>query len=60
MTHVPTNPQAVHAIRAAKLRPTIGRWAAKRYCERRGVPSHLYTLARVLEAAHNFEQENRK
>ena len=57
MTHTPTHPHAVHAIRAAMLNPTIGMWAAKRYCEKRGVPMRLYTLARVLEASRVFEEE---
>lgn len=43
--------QSDHAIRAAKLYPTIGRYAALRYCQKRGVPVRLYYLARLLEAA---------
>lgn len=46
--------QAFHAIRAAKLRQTIGHWAAWRYCQKRGIPTRLYTLARVLEAAQSI------
>jgi hypothetical protein len=42
---------AFHAIRAAKLKRSIGRWAARRYCERRGVPLALYRLACQLNAA---------
>lgn len=34
MTH-----QAHHAIRAAKLHRTCGRYASKRYAEKRGVPA---------------------
>jgi hypothetical protein len=48
---------AQHAIRAAQLRPTIGHWAAWRYCQLRGVPFRLYTLARVLEAVKQAEKE---
>ena len=43
--------QAHHAIRAAQLYPTIGRFAAVRYCQKRNVPLRLYYLARMLEAA---------
>ena len=50
-----THPDAVTAIRAAKLRQTIGHWAAIRYCQKRGCPISLYTLARILEAAKQFE-----
>ena len=45
------HPHALHAKRAAELRPTIGRWAALRYCQLRGVPASIYTLARILHAA---------
>jgi len=45
--------QAYHAIRAAKLYPTIGRFAAMRYCQKRNVPLRLYYLARMLEAANH-------
>lgn len=47
------HPHAYHSIRAARLYPTIGRWAAMRYCQLRGVPLSLLTLARVLEASNN-------
>lgn len=44
--------QAQHAIKAAKLYTTIGRYAALRYVQLRGVPERLYYLARMLEAAN--------
>ncbi|MDD2743008.1 MAG: hypothetical protein PHV02_12085 [Rhodocyclaceae bacterium] len=44
------HPQAAIALRAAQLYPTIGRHAARRYCERKGVPVRLYYLARQLAA----------
>lgn len=44
---------AQHAIRAAKLHKTCGRWAAQRYAEKRGVPPALVRLARQLEACQN-------
>jgi len=47
------HPHAFHAVRAAYLRNTIGRWAALRYCQLRGVPVSLYTLAQVLHAARS-------
>lgn len=46
--------EAIHAIRAAQLFPRIGRYAAMRYCQKRGVPLRLYYLARTLEAAKNI------
>ena len=46
------HPHAFHAIKAASLLPTIGRYAAMRYCQKRGVPLCLFTLARILRAAH--------
>lgn len=46
------NLHAQTAIRAAKLYPSIGRYAALRYVQRRGVPERLYYLARMLEAAN--------
>ena len=42
---------AAIAIKAAKLRRSIGRHAAIRMCQRAGVPLHLFTLACVLENA---------
>jgi len=44
------HPQATVALRAAQLYPTIGRFAARRFCERHGVPVRLYYLARQLAA----------
>gem|GEM_PF-2776216 len=49
-----THPQATVALRAAALRPSIGPWATLRYLQRRGCPTALYTLARVLRAAQTF------
>lgn len=43
--------EARFAIFAAKHRHQWGREAAKRYCERRGIPLALYYLACRLEAA---------
>lgn len=43
------HPQAEAALKAAK--GNFGPWATKRFLAKRGVPTHLYTLARVLEAA---------
>lgn len=42
--------QAQHAIHAAKHVKAWGRRAAMTYCERRGIPLRLFTLARQLEA----------
>ena len=44
------SPIAVTAARAAR-NPQWGRFACLRYCQRRGVPHSIYTLARVLAAA---------
>ena len=43
--------EAQIAIRAAKMRRSVGRYAAKRYAVKRGVPMGLYRLACQLEAA---------
>lgn len=43
--------EASIAIRAARNFKSWGRYAAWRYCEKRGVSFSLYRLARVLEAA---------
>lgn len=50
--------QAKHAIRAAKLYKTIGRYAAYRYAENKLTFNNLrlYYLARVLEAATNIRE----
>ena len=37
--------QALIAIYAARHRNQWGRWATVRYCEKRGVPRRLLTLA---------------
>lgn len=41
---------ALHAIRAAKNFRKWGRKNAFAYCRNRGVPFHLLTLARQMEA----------
>lgn len=51
--------QAQHAIRAAKLYPTIGRFAALRYCQKRGVNLRLYYLARMLQAAQKVDLQSK-
>lgn len=43
--------QAYHAIRAAKHYKSWGRLNAVRYCEKRGVPRRLLTLALQLAGA---------
>lgn len=43
--------QAEHAIRAARLMPQTGRWAAARYAAKRGVHPRLLLLAMRLENA---------
>ena len=45
------------AIRAAIGRRSWGRFAARRFCERRGVPLRLYHLACRLEAAKRAHAE---
>ena len=45
-----THPHAIFAVKAAKNYKNWGRFATLRYCEKRGVPMGLLTLARVLEA----------
>lgn len=50
------HPHAQHAIRAARNRYHWGRWAARRYCERHGVPRSLYRLACQLQAITNLEK----
>ena len=46
------HPHAFHAIRAAQHLKQWGRYAAMRYCQLRGVPLSLLTLARVLEGSY--------
>lgn len=45
--------QAKIAIRAAKNRSRWGKYAARSYCMRRGVPLALYRLACQLEVSQN-------
>lgn len=49
-------PTAQHAIRAAQNIHRWGRYAARRYTERRGVPASLYRLARQLQALDKLKQ----
>lgn len=42
------------AITAAQNYKKWGRWSTTRFCERRGVPRRLLTLAVQLEATKNF------
>ena len=60
MTHIPTHPQAIAAVRAAELRPRIGHWASWRYCEKRGVHMNLYVIACVLANASRAGIDNWK
>ena len=50
------NEHAQHAIRAARNVHSWGRFAARRYCENRGVHPSLYRLARQLQALHYLNQ----
>lgn len=43
--------QAQHAIRAARLWKSWGRWATIQYLNKRKIPHRLWYLARSLEAA---------
>ncbi len=45
--------RAVAAARAARNWSIWGPFAARRYCERRGVPASIITLARILAAAES-------
>jgi hypothetical protein len=44
------HPHAQHAIRAASNWHRWGRYAATRYCQKRGVPLGLLRLARQLQS----------
>jgi len=46
--------QARIAIHAANNRRTWGRYATVRYCEKRGVPRRLLTLALQLSAVQSI------
>jgi hypothetical protein len=48
--------QAHHAITAARHVQSWGLFAARRYCERRGVHPRLFTLARQLQAVASFNR----
>ena len=50
-TIVPTYPQAIAAVRAARLWYQCGAYAMGRYAARNRVPASLLTLARVLANA---------
>jgi hypothetical protein len=49
------NPQAHNAVNAARHVQSWGIFAARRYCERRGVHPRLFILARQLEAVAGFD-----
>lgn len=49
------SPQAQHAVNAARHIRSWGLFAARRYCERRGVHPRLFMLARQLEAVALFD-----
>ena len=49
------NPQAQHAVTAARHVQSWGLFAARRYCERRGVHPRLFLLARQLHAVAGFD-----
>jgi hypothetical protein len=49
------NPQAHHAVNAARHIKSWGLFAARRYCERRGVHPRLFILARQLQAVVGFD-----
>ena len=48
--------QAQHAITAAQHVQSWGIFAARRYCERRGVHPRLFILARQLQAVAGFDR----
>lgn len=52
--------EAALAIRAAQHRHQWGRYAARRFCETRGVPLGLYRLACQLEATKHLHSETLK
>lgn len=54
---VPTSQTAIDALRAAQHVNRWGRYAARRFIEKRGVPASLYRLARQLEALDRLEYE---
>jgi len=50
-----THPQARAAIEAANHWTAWGAFAARRYCEKRGVHPRLLILARQLRAVASFD-----
>jgi hypothetical protein len=54
MTHKPTHPQARAAVEAANHWTSWGPFAARRYCEKRGVHPRLLILARQLRAVQSL------
>jgi hypothetical protein len=50
------HPHAIAAISAARNWSSWGYWASMTYCSKRGVPLRLVTLARILEAAKQYER----
>jgi hypothetical protein len=45
------HPQAALVLVLVKMLPNVGRQATYRRCQALGVPTGLYTIARVLDAA---------
>lgn len=56
MKILPISQKTTDAIRAAQHVNQWGRYAARRYAEKRGVPASLYRLARQLEAMKYLNQ----
>ena len=48
---------AKNAIKAAKNRNSWGRFAARRFCEKRGVSARLYRIACQCEVMQNTKME---
>lgn len=57
MKILPTSQKAVDAVRAAQNVNRWGRYAARRYAQKRGVPASLYRLARQLETLDRLDYE---
>lgn len=51
------SPEARHAAKAARYWSAWGPYAARRYCQRHGIPIKLVTLARVLACAEANDVE---
>jgi hypothetical protein len=57
MKILPTSQKATDAVRAAQNVNRWGRYAARRFTQKRGVPASLYRLARQLEAQNTLDYE---